>query len=107
MQRLTTLDNGLRIVSRTMPSVETVAVGLQCDAGSRRENGRENGLAHLYEHMVFKGAGGRSARDGVLGAASIPGASVSKSGPWRSTTSRLPSSDRSTVNMTVWECGRR
>ncbi|MBZ6378061.1 hypothetical protein B5C34_01735 [Pacificimonas flava] len=63
MQRLTTLDNGLRIVSRTMPSVETVAVGLQCDAGSRRENGRENGLAHLYEHMVFKGAGGRSARD--------------------------------------------
>ena len=62
---ITTLDNGLRIVSRTMPSVETVAVGLQCDAGSRRENGRENGLAHLYEHMVFKGAGGRSARDSL------------------------------------------
>ncbi|MEE4349232.1 MAG: pitrilysin family protein [Pacificimonas sp.] len=62
MQRLTVLDNGLRVVTRHMPSVETVAVGLHCDTGSRREAARENGLAHLYEHMVFKGAGGRSAR---------------------------------------------
>ncbi|EMD83734.1 M16 family metallopeptidase [Pacificimonas flava] len=62
MQKLTTLPNGLRIVTREMPSVETVAVGLHCTVGSRYETVRENGLAHLFEHMVFKGAGGRSTR---------------------------------------------
>ena len=62
MQRLSTLPNGLRVVTREMPSVETVAAGLYADVGSRYEAERENGLAHLFEHMVFKGAGGRSAR---------------------------------------------
>jgi predicted Zn-dependent peptidase len=61
--RLTTLANGLRVASRSMPSVETVAVGLYADVGSRYEEPAANGLAHLYEHMVFKGAGTRSARE--------------------------------------------
>ena len=61
--QLTTLDNGLRVASRPMQSVETVAVGLYVDTGSRYESARLNGLAHLFEHMVFKGAGGRSARE--------------------------------------------
>jgi predicted Zn-dependent peptidase len=63
MMQLTTLDNGLKVASRTMPGVETVAVGLYAEAGSRHETARINGIAHLYEHMVFKGAGGRSARE--------------------------------------------
>jgi predicted Zn-dependent peptidase len=46
-----------------MPGVETAAVGLYADAGSRHEAARVNGIAHLFEHMVFKGAGGRSARE--------------------------------------------
>ena len=62
MMRLSTLANGLRVATREMPSVETVSVGLFADIGSRHESARENGLAHLFEHMVFKGAGGRSAR---------------------------------------------
>jgi len=61
--KLTTLSNGLRVASREMPSLETAAVGLYADTGSRYELPRLNGLAHLYEHMVFKGAGGRSARE--------------------------------------------
>ena len=61
--KLTILDNGLRVASRPMPGVETVAVGLYAEAGSRHEPARVNGLAHLFEHMVFKGAGGRSARE--------------------------------------------
>jgi predicted Zn-dependent peptidase len=61
--RLTTLANGLRVASRSMQSVETVAVGLYVDTGSRYEPVELNGLAHLFEHMVFKGAGGRSARE--------------------------------------------
>ena len=63
MTRLTTLDNGLRVVSTAIDSVETAAVGLFADCGSRHEQARVNGLAHLYEHMVFKGAGRRSARE--------------------------------------------
>lgn len=63
MMQLTTLSNGLRVASRAMPGFETVAVGLYADAGSRHEPAHLNGIAHLFEHMVFKGAGGRSARD--------------------------------------------
>jgi len=63
MMSLTTLPNGLRIASRAMRSVETVAVGLYADTGSRFEPAHLNGLAHLFEHMVFKGAAGRSARE--------------------------------------------
>ncbi len=63
MMKLTTLANGLRVASRPMPGFETVAVGLYADAGSRHEPARVNGIAHLFEHMVFKGAGGRSARE--------------------------------------------
>lgn len=63
MMKLTTLSNGLRVASRPMQSVETVAVGLYAESGSRHEPARLNGVAHLFEHMVFKGAGGRSARE--------------------------------------------
>jgi predicted Zn-dependent peptidase len=63
MMKLTTLANGLRVASRAMQSVETVAVGLYAETGSRYESAELNGLAHLFEHMVFKGAGGRSARE--------------------------------------------
>jgi len=63
MMKLTILDNGLKVASRTMGGVETVAVGLYAEAGSRHEPARVNGIAHLFEHMVFKGAGGRSARE--------------------------------------------
>ena len=63
MMKLTILDNGLKVASRPMPGFETVAVGLYAEAGSRHEPARVNGIAHLFEHMVFKGAGGRSARE--------------------------------------------
>src|SRR3954466_10837261 len=61
--QITTLSNGLRVATREMPGLETAAVGLYADAGSRHEPARLNGIAHLFEHMVFKGAGGRSARE--------------------------------------------
>ena len=61
--RLTTLDSGLRVASHAMPDLQTAAVGLFAEVGSRDEPAALNGIAHLFEHMVFKGAGGRSARD--------------------------------------------
>jgi predicted Zn-dependent peptidase len=63
MMQLTTLANGLRVASRPISGVETIAVGLYAATGSRNEPARLNGIAHLFEHMVFKGAGGRSARE--------------------------------------------
>lgn len=63
MMQLSLLANGLRVASREMPGIETAAVGLYADSGSRYESARLNGIAHLFEHMVFKGAGGRSARE--------------------------------------------
>ncbi|QYE34824.1 insulinase family protein [Polymorphobacter sp. PAMC 29334] len=60
--RLTTLANGIRVVTRSMPHVETVALGLHVDTGARSETEATNGVAHLLEHMVFKGTATRSAR---------------------------------------------
>jgi predicted Zn-dependent peptidase len=61
--RLHRLSNGFTVVADPMDGVETIAVGLHVDCGARNEEARLNGLAHLFEHMVFKGAGGRSARE--------------------------------------------
>jgi predicted Zn-dependent peptidase len=59
----TVLDNGIRVVTETMPHVRSVSVGLWIDSGSRREIGDENGISHFIEHMVFKGTSTRSAED--------------------------------------------
>jgi predicted Zn-dependent peptidase len=61
--RLTTLDNGLRIVTDTMSAVETVSVGAWVNAGARHEHPSINGISHMLEHMAFKGTRRRSARD--------------------------------------------
>ncbi len=58
----TTLANGLTVITVPMPGVETAAIGLHVDVGSRHEPAALNGVAHMIEHMVFKGTGRRSAR---------------------------------------------
>lgn len=63
MTSISHLANGLTVISRSMPGLETASVGLFAAVGSRHEAAELNGLAHLFEHMVFKGAGGRSARE--------------------------------------------
>jgi predicted Zn-dependent peptidase len=59
---ITRLSNGLTVASLAMPGLETAAVALNADVGARHEAEAENGLAHLFEHMVFKGTARRSAR---------------------------------------------
>lgn len=59
--RLTTLPNGLRIVTEQMPGLFSASVGLWVCAGGRHENARQNGVAHFLEHMAFKGTPRRSA----------------------------------------------
>lgn len=58
----TKLDNGLTIISDAVPTVESVSIGVWAGSGTRAERAAENGVAHLLEHMVFKGTGTRSAQ---------------------------------------------
>ena len=59
---LTRLSNGLTVAIDPMPGARSAAIGLYAGVGSRSEAAGKGGLAHLLEHMVFKGAGGRDAR---------------------------------------------
>src|SRR5512135_2446015 len=49
------LANGLRILTIPDPSASTVAVHITYFVGSRNEGYGEKGIAHLLEHMLFKG----------------------------------------------------
>ena len=62
MQKMTTLPNGLRIVTDEMQSVESAALGVWVGTGTRAETRKINGAAHSLEHMAFKGTRRRSAR---------------------------------------------
>ena len=57
------LANGMRVVTDRMDSVETVSIGVWVDVGTRHEPAAINGVAHLLEHMAFKGTQRRSALD--------------------------------------------
>ena len=59
---LVRLSNGLTVAIDPMPGARSASVGLYAGVGSRSEAAGKGGLAHLLEHMVFKGAGGRDAR---------------------------------------------
>jgi predicted Zn-dependent peptidase len=57
-----TLSNGVRVVCDPMPGLETLALSVTVGRGARYESQNQSGWAHLLEHMVFKAAGDRSAR---------------------------------------------
>jgi len=61
--RVTTLANGLRVVTESMERVETVSLGVWVGVGTRDEAPEVNGVAHFLEHMAFKGTERRHARD--------------------------------------------
>lgn len=54
--KLTTLENGLRILTVPMPSLESVTITVWVRVGSRFESKENGGLSHFIEHMVFKGS---------------------------------------------------
>ncbi|MBV8638073.1 MAG: insulinase family protein, partial [Candidatus Eremiobacteraeota bacterium] len=63
MYRKTTLPNGLRVLTETMPAVRSATIGIWADVGSSLETRGDRGISHLVEHMLFKGTARRSARD--------------------------------------------
>ncbi|UMA63814.1 insulinase family protein [Roseivivax marinus] len=58
---ITTLSNGFRVVTETMPGLQSAALGIWVSAGGRHERPEQNGVAHFLEHMAFKGTATRSA----------------------------------------------
>ncbi len=52
---LTTLQSGLPVIRIPMPAVKSVTVLVLCNTGSRYEKPEQYGIAHFFEHMVFKG----------------------------------------------------
>jgi len=59
---VTTLKSGIRVVTETMPHLETASLGVWVNSGSRDERRDEHGISHFLEHMAFKGTRRRSAR---------------------------------------------
>ncbi len=62
-QNMTTLGNGLRVITDEVKSVESVAIGLWVDVGTRNEDMVDNGVAHMVEHMLFNGTPTRTAQE--------------------------------------------
>lgn len=60
---LTTLPNGLRIVTERMPGIRSAAIGCWVDTGTRDELPNEAGASHFLEHLLFKGSEDVSARE--------------------------------------------
>ena len=50
-----TMDNGLKVLLFPDNSAQTITVNITYKVGSRHEGYGEKGMAHLLEHMVFKG----------------------------------------------------
>ncbi|MCX8006756.1 MAG: insulinase family protein [Coriobacteriia bacterium] len=59
----TTTSNGVEVLTETIDTVRSVAVGIWLRVGSRDEAADEAGMSHFMEHMAFKGTPTRSAQD--------------------------------------------
>ncbi len=61
--RIHTLANRVTVICDPAPGYQTLALSVVAGRGARSEDMARSGWSHLLEHMVFKGAGNRSARD--------------------------------------------
>ncbi|MFC1907869.1 M16 family metallopeptidase [Chloroflexota bacterium] len=60
MYQKTTLDNGLRVITATMPHTHSVSICIFVGIGSRYETDTEAGVSHFIEHLLFKGTSKRT-----------------------------------------------
>ncbi|UII29048.1 insulinase family protein [Fulvivirga maritima] len=56
-----TLDNGIRVIHKQVSNTKIVHCGFMLDIGSRDETSENQGIAHFWEHMAFKGTQKRKA----------------------------------------------
>lgn len=62
MTRINKLANNITVVTETMPYLKSAAFGVWVRVGSINEEDSNNGIAHMIEHMLFKGTKNRSAK---------------------------------------------
>ncbi len=63
MHKISTLSNGIRVVTEYIDYVKSVSTGVWIGAGSAMETPQNNGVSHYIEHMLFKGTKKRSAKE--------------------------------------------
>lgn len=56
MHKLTTLENGLTLITVDLPHLDSVTTLVAVGTGSRYETKNINGISHFLEHMFFKGS---------------------------------------------------
>jgi len=56
------LPNGIELIGQYMPSLSSITFGFQLDAAVVHEPEDKQGLAHLFEYMLFQGTKKRDAR---------------------------------------------
>ncbi|MEM8834118.1 MAG: pitrilysin family protein [Pseudomonadota bacterium] len=61
--KITKLKSGFRVITDSISTVDSVAIGVWADVGTRNEDLSANGVAHMVEHMMFNGTEKRSAQD--------------------------------------------
>ncbi|MGC6516670.1 MAG: M16 family metallopeptidase [Candidatus Puniceispirillaceae bacterium] len=71
--QVTVLPNGMTIASHSMPGAHSVNVGIWIKAGGRDEMPGEHGIAHMLEHMAFKGTNRRDAKQIAVEVESVGG----------------------------------
>lgn len=60
---VSSLSNGMTVITEQVDSVRSVAAGIWVEAGSRYEAPQERGISHFIEHMLFQGTHSRSAEE--------------------------------------------
>jgi predicted Zn-dependent peptidase len=58
---MTTLDNGIRVVTQAIAGMQSAAIGIRIDSSTRNEPADMGGASHFIEHLLFKGTERRSA----------------------------------------------
>lgn len=56
------LPNGVRVITESVPYVQSVSIGIWTDSGARDESSTNMGISHFIEHMLFKGTETRTAK---------------------------------------------
>ena len=58
---LTTISNGIRVVTQKIPNMQSAAIGIRIDNSTRNEGPDCGGASHFIEHLMFKGTPTRTA----------------------------------------------
>ncbi len=62
MTKINQLSNKITVVTEVLPYLQSASFGIWVKAGSSNEDDSNNGIAHIIEHMLFKGTKNRSAK---------------------------------------------